>query len=322
MNWVRQNRFLSGYLAVLIVGIGVLGFLVYSSYGRFGQVSEDYHTQVAELDRLQNLSPFPDAPNLQRYTQVKQNYAAAVTDLQKQLASFEPAPETPPPTPLQFQDRLRRVVDDVTKAAQQAGIGLPDNFYLGFEQYRGAPPDTAATPGLSAELDAIRDLVNILIKERIENVTAIKRAPLPREVGGGAPAEAARSIRPGIPAAAPPDLVTRNPIEVEFTCLPSAFRESLDKITSAPRLYVIAALRVRNEVDKGPPRGGEQPVGPGPGGERGAPPPPGGAPAIDQNGVPVPPLPEKGPPPLRYVVGLEKVAVSARIDLVKVAPPH
>jgi hypothetical protein len=328
MNWVRQNRFLAGYLAVLLVGVGVLGFLVYSSYGRYSQVSDDYHTQVTELKRLQDLSPYPDAQNLQRYSQVRENYAVAVADLQKQLASLQPKPETPPPTPLEFQDRLRRVVDEVTKSAQQSGVTLPENFYLGFEQYRGAPPDTAATSALSAELDAISDLVDILLRQHITGLTAIKRGPLPSEAGGAAAVvEPTRGGRPGPAAPGAANLVARHPVEIEFNSSPNAFREALNKITAAPRLYVVAALKVRNEVDKGPPRQQDEPAG-GPN----APPehPPGtpeptgpqGTPAVDQNGVPVQPLPEKGPPPLRYVVGLEKVDVAARIDLVQVAPPH
>jgi hypothetical protein len=324
MNWVRQNRFLAGYLAALLVGVGALGFLLYSSYGRYSQVSDDYHTQVTELKRLQGLSPYPDAQNLQRYSQVRENYAVAVADLQKQLASLQPKPESPPPTPLQFQDRLRRVVEEVTKSAQQSGVTLPENFYLGFEQYRGAPPDTAATPSLSAELDAISDLIDILLRQHITSLTAIKRGPLANEAGGAvAAAETNRGGRP--PAAGPAalNLVTRNPVEVEFTTSPNGFRESLNRITAAPRLYVVTALRVRNQVDKGPPRGGDEP-GAGPNGFAGRPPepPPAGPPPVDQNGVPVQPLPEKGPPPLRYVVGLEKLDVAARIDLVQVAPPR
>jgi hypothetical protein len=323
MNWVRQNRFLAGYLAALLVGVGALGFLLYSSYGRYSQVSDDYHTQVTELKRLQGLSPYPDAQNLQRYSQVRENYAVAVADLQKQLASLQPKPESPPPTPLQFQDRLRRVVEDVTKSAQQSGVTLPENFYLGFEQYRGAPPDTAATPALSAELDAISDLVDILLRQHITSLTGIKRGPLANEAGGAAAAEVSRGGRPNGAAPAASSLVTRNPVEVEFTSSPNAFRESLNRITAAPRLYVVTALRVRNQVDKGPSRGGDEP-GAGANSFPGRPaePPPAGPPAVDQNGVPVQPLPEKGPPPLRYVVGLEKLDVAARIDLVRVAPPR
>ncbi len=149
MDWVKNNRFVAVYLAVLVIGGGVLAFLVFSAYGRYSQVSDDYRTQAAELRRLQNLEPYPNAENLRRYTDEKKSYAVAVVDLQKQLASFEPPAESPPPTPLQFQDRLRQVVDDVTKSAQQAGVGLPDGFYLGFEQYRGLrriPPPPPAFP--------------------------------------------------------------------------------------------------------------------------------------------------------------------------------
>ena len=331
MNWVRNNRFLAAYLTVLLIALGVLGYLLYSAYGDYSQVSQDYQTQVTELKRLQNLTPYPDAQNLQRYSQVKQNYSVAVADLQKQLASREPAPENAPPTPLQFQDRLRRVVDEIDKAALQAGVGLPENFYLGFEQYRGAPPDSAATQGLSSELDAIHDLISILIKQHVTTIGAVRRAPLPHEAGNTSVATAETGIRPpGRPVAVASttglELITRNPVELEFTALPTAFRESVNQITNAPRLYVIAALQVKNEVDKGPPRGGEQIVNSAPVFGRGGPPPPPGfppgPPPVDQNGVPVQPLPEKGPPPLRYVVGLEKVVVAARIDLVKVAPPR
>ena len=333
MNWARNNRFLAGYLTVLIIGLGVLGFLVFSSYGHYSQVSDDYDTQVRELKRLQNLPPYPDANNLKSYDQVKQDYAKAVFDLQKKLASYEPAPENPPPTALKFQDRLRGVVDEVSKFAAQSGVALPENFYLGFEQYRGAPPDAAVTPALSAELDAIRDLVDILIKAHVTSISAVKRGLLPREGGASiaAGADLSRSGRPGAAAPTTAELVTREPLEVDFICLPSPLRESLDAITSASRLYVIEALQVKNEVDKGPERGAEQIIGgPGASGEPNrrtpqgppGPPRPPGPPQLDQNGVPVQPLPEKGPPPLRYVVGLEKVIVAARINLVKVAPPR
>ncbi len=168
----------------------------------------------------------------------------------------------------------------------------------------------------------MRDLVGLLIKQHIEKITAMARAPLPHEPGGRA--VAAPAARPGRPegaggAAAAADLITRNVVQVEFTSLPNVFRETLDSITGAPRLYVISAVHVKNELEKGPARGPELTTA---GGRPNPPPPPASTPAADQNGVPVPPLPDKGPAPLRYVVGLEKVSVVLRIDLVKVAPPH
>ena len=84
--------------------------------------------------------------------------------------------------------------------AQNSGVGLPEGFYLGFEQYRGSPPDAAATPLLDLQLDAVSNLVTILIKTRIDRLTSIKRAPLAQE-GGAAIRRRRTSTRRARPGA-------------------------------------------------------------------------------------------------------------------------
>ena len=316
MNWVRNNRFLSIFLAIVLVGAGALGYLLYTQLSRYQQVDTDYKTQVEELKRLQALQPYPDGKSQKMYDDLRKDYTGAVTNFQTELASHEPPSANPPPTPIQFQDRLRQVVDDVSHFAQQTGVALPDGFYLGFDQYKGTPPDTAATPLLNNQLNAIQDLVTILIKTRIDKLISIKRAPLPQEGGPSAAAPAQPgSIRAAAPAA---ESVSKQVLEIAFTTLPGSFRDSLDNITKDKRLYIIRALQVKNEVDKGPPR--EDPLAAVPGGA-GQPSDSPAPTAPGPGGVPNPPLPEKGPPPLRYVVGQEKLDVVARIELARVAPP-
>ena len=313
MNWVRNNRFLSGFLAVMLVGVAGLGYLLYSAMGRYTAVDDQYKTQVTELKRLQALQPYPDQPNQAKYEEIRKTYAQSVRDLQTMLAAYEPPPENPPPTPLQFQDRLRIAVEETVGTAQRAGVELPkEKFYLGFEQYSSTPPDPAATPLLSQELNAINDIVAVLLRNKhIEALASIKRGPVPGEAGG--PGSAPPTPAPGKPAApvAAP-LVVKYPVEFEFTALPNSFREILNSITTANRLYIVRAVLVKNQMDKGPARAlatGPDPAGgPGPGP---------GAPA-DPN---APPLPDKGPPRLQYVVGQERLNVILRIELTKVAPP-
>ena len=122
-----------------------------------------------------------------------------------------------------------------------------------------------------------------------------------------------------------PALVSKYPLEIAFTALPSSFRESLNKIVSDKELYVIRSLMVKNQVDKGPSRIDPMQAAAGvPAGVAPAAPTPTGAPAsgggFDGNGVPVPPLPDKGPAPLRYIVGQERLDVTARIELASVKP--
>ncbi len=310
MNWVRNNRFLSGFLAVMLLGVGGLGFLLYKALDRYTAVDERYKSQVAELKRLQALPPYPNQENQVKYEALRKNYAQTVRDLQTTLASYEPAPENPPPTPLQFQDRLRRAVEDTIAQAQTAGIETPkERFYLGFEQYSGTPPDAAATPLLSSELNAIGDLVNILIQgKHITTLSYIKRSPVPGEAGAPSAVPAPVAGKPAA-APAPTPLVSKYPIEIAFTALPNSFREVLNAITTAKRLYIVRAVLVKNEMDKGPARAVvTDPAAPGA---------PGAAP-VDPN---APPLPDNAPPPLRYVVGQERLNVVLRIELTKVAPP-
>ncbi len=328
MNWVRNNRFLAAFLGVIIVVGGALSFLLFTAYGHYAEVSTQYDSQVAELKRLQGLDLYPNEANLKKYEEVRTNYQQAVNQLQTKLASLEPPAENPPLTPLLFQDKLRQVVEETVRHAQASGVGLPEGFYLGFEQYRGAPPDTAATPLLTRQLYAIQNLVDILINQHVEKLSSIKRGLLTQEAGAPTPAPGANPGKPGGAPALP--LVAKYPLEITFTALPSSFREVLNRIISGKDLYVIRALQVKNQMDKGPSRtveGAGLPGGPGFGGPPAAPNPnPAAATAaanggVDANGVPVPPLPDKGPPPLRYVVGQERLDVIARIELASVRPP-
>ena len=321
MNWARNNRFLAGFLGIVIVVGGVLGYLLFSSYSHYSDVSTQYDSQVTELKRLQGLTTYPNETNLKKYEEVRQDYQQKVLDLQTKMAALDPAPEKQPLTPLQFQDRLRQRVDETVQHAQQAGVVLPENFYLGFEQYRGAPPDAAATALLTTHLTEIQNLVDLLINQHVEKITTIKRALLPQETGTAA---AAAAPGPGKKPGAVPDapLVSKYPLEIAFTALPSSFQEALNKIVSAKEIYIVRALQVKNQMDKGPSRvtdaGSGAPGAP----AFGAPP---AAPAVggvDANGVPIPPLPDKGPPPLRYVVGQERLDVVARIELASVRAPR
>lgn len=314
MNWIRNNTFLAAFLAVMVLGIGGLTYLLIDSMGRYDQVAQDYDTQVKELKRLQALKPFPDQANLAAYQEVKKTYKQAVDELRAKLAAFEPAPETPPPGPTQFQDRLRRVVDDVTKAAQLANVAYPDDFYLGFERYRNSLPDAVATPLLSRQLDNIQELVGILIKERVDRITAVKRVVLPQESGGGAapvftPARS-QNNKPGANAAGAAELVSKLPVVLEFTGPSGCARNTLNDISHSKRLFVVRAIQVKNESDKGPVRGQDPTQA-------------GGAGAVaagDPNATTTDAASQKGTPALRYVVGQERLNVVERVELVKVSP--
>ena len=310
MNWIRNNKFLAGFVAFMVIGVGALVTLLINSMGQYDQVSQDYNTQVTEMKRLQALQPYPDQDNLAKYQEVETGYKQAVDDLRTKMAAFEPPVQNPPFTPTEFQDHLRKVVDEKVKAADQYGIAYPTDFYMGFERYRNSLPEAAATPLLTTQLDNIEELVSILIRERVDKIGKVSRAILPQENGAAATPP---PVVKGAPTQNQPvagDLVAKLPVVLDFSGPPTTFGAVLNDITHSKRLFIVRALKITNQSDKGPPRGQEPPAG----GVSAAP-----APASAEAN-PGEPLPEKGPPPLRYVVGQEKIDAVARIELAKVAP--
>ncbi len=312
MDWLRKHQFLAGFFGFVIVAAGALGYLLYTQMGAYDQTSQDYDAAVKELDRLQASTPFPFQKSKGKLIDLRKESADRVFELQKRLAEYEPPAERANFTPTEFQDKLRRVVDEVTQAAKAANVELPPDFYMGFEQYRGVLPDAGAAPALSRELDAIEDLLKIVINRRIEKLTSIKRAPLPQEPGGaGANSAAAQPPGRPKPGAAPAplaDSVVRFPVELAFSCPPSAFRDSLDDIVTAKRLFLVRAIQVKNQAQKGPVRDV-----PGSGGP--ANPPPAGTP--DPNAAATP----SDKPAITYIVGLEKLDVDMRVEILRVTPP-
>ncbi len=298
MDWIRKNRFLAGFLGLVVAAAGALGYLVFAQMGTYDQTSQDYDAAVRELDRLQTATvPFPYQKSKAALIQISKDTAVRVTELQKRLADYEPPAERADFKPVEFQDKLRRVVEETVGAARAANVELPADFYMGFEQYRGAPPTPEAAPALSRELDAVQDLMKILIARHIEKLNSLRRAPLPQEPGG-AGASATTSLA---------DSVARFPLDVAFSGQPSAFRESLDDVVNSKRLFLVRALQVKNQVQKGPSR--ESPTG-----SQSLP-----AAAANPDTPGLAPAPEK--PSMTYIVGQEKLDVDMRVEIIKVTPP-
>lgn len=329
MTWVQNNRFLAVLLAVVLLGVGGLGYGIYSAYGRFDEVSQRYDAQAAELLRLQKLSPYPEEANRQRYEGVRKQYDEAVRTLQAQLANESPAPEKI--TATEFQNRLRDVVGSVTGLARQNNVALPEGFYLGFDPYRVTVPPAEAAPLLAMQLKSCEQVARTLISRRVERVTTFKRVPLREEGGptGGttpaptpAPGPTGNNRGNNAAAAAANALVTFYPLQVDFHAPPAVFREVVDDLLKAQPLYVIRALRVKNERDKGPGRGaaalasGEE--APTPAAAINTTP----SPATNRGGVSAavePPLPDRAT--LRYIVGTERLDVQMRLELARFSTP-
>lgn len=305
MNWVRENKFLTGFFAVLLIGVGVLGYLLYSASGSFTEISDKYDHQAAELKRLQNLKPYPDEENLTKMRAQKEAFVAATSTLRQTLAAhvFPVAPLTQE----KFQDNLRASVSKTVEKATAAGVKLPEKFYLGFETYQSSLPKPEAAAPLGRQLQAIEFLVNHLIDDKIGALTALVRSPLPQErapSAGSAPAPAGR----GGAVAPATEFVTKNPLLISFTSEQNRARKWLNEVASAKeQFYIIRAATIKNLVPKGPARletAGEGSAAPA------------SSPSAEPNASPSP-----GASSLKFIVGNESIEVAAKVEIVDFEPP-
>jgi hypothetical protein len=292
MNWFQQNRWLGTFLIAL--GIStlialVLLFTMKSSYeGAFAQFNE----ATAERSRLERIDPFPSDANYKKMKVHIENYSAALDKFKEELKTHVlPAPSL---APNEFQSRLRQVTTATSEKARVNKVRLPDSFFLGFDEFTAALPNTAAAPLLGQELSQIQILMDILIDARVDSVTALRRTPLPEEKGVPPTAASVPGRKPAGAAGTGPKMLERGVVDLTFVAAPSAARKVINQIAAVnDQFFIIRTLHVRNEKDKGPAR--EQTAG---------------APADS-------PAKLASNASLNFIVGNEHIETSARIEIVR-----
>jgi len=298
MTWIRNNKFLAGFFAFMGVGVAALGYLLYSAYSNYSDISDSYDKQATELVRLQSLTPYPDDGSLKKLRAQKAVYAQDVADLQNTLAAWNR--HLQPMAPQQFQEELKQSAVDFVNSAAQGGLKLPDGFYMGFDDYRDAPPNPDAASPLDRELKGAEILLSELLESRVTSIVSFTRTPLEEEQ---AVPEASS------PAKIPPP-VSYYPFDVKFTSGQIQFRRFMNAIVrNKEQFFVIRSIQVMTSNIKGPHHATEPPEAPG-----GAPLPDGPAGESSQG-------PAGARNSIQFILGKESVSVSMRIEIVEFAVP-
>jgi hypothetical protein len=288
MNWYRENRWLGNFLiAFAVTALLALCFLFRARSG-FTEASAQFNGAATERNRLEHLNPFPNEGNFRKTRAALDDYGATLTKLKAELRAQVLPVE--PIAPNEFQSRLRRAIVNTTEKARANRVKLPENFNLGFDEFRTTLPTTAAAPLLGQELAQVELLFGILIDARVDAIAAVKRTTPPAEATA-APTPPPK--KPSAPANAAPPVVERAIVDLTFTASPSAIRKVSNQIASAERqFFIVRTLYVRNQQLKGPAR--EQTAA-----TAGTTPPPTSA--------------------IKFIVGNEHVEITARIEIVRFA---
>jgi hypothetical protein len=288
MNWYRENRWLGNFVIAFAAGLLIALWFLFHAKGEFSDASAQFNEVAIERARLEHLNPFPNEENFRKTQAALENYGATLNKTKEELKS-QVVPLAPL-APNEFQTRLREAIANVTEKARANRVKLPENFSLGFDEFTAALPDTAASPLLGQQLNQVELLVNILIDNRVDAITDLKRPVTPAQpVAAAAPAQR----KP------PPDtakVIDRAVVDLAFSASPTALRKVLNQIASFDRqFFIVRTLHVHNEQQKGPSRE-----------HSGA--------ATSGNAAP---NPATSPSAIKFIVGNEHLEAAAAVELVR-----
>lgn len=306
MSFFRQNPFIGWLVAIAGVCALAAAFFLFRAKGGFNEALARFSETALEKNRLEGGNPFPNDTNLRKMKTHTENYVGALEKLKAELKTR--VLPVDPIAPNEFQSRLRQAVNGATERARVNKVKLPESFYLGFEEYASALPNTAVAPLLGQQLAQAERVLNMLIDARVDAVTAFRRTPLASERGAAPSTSPSPSPgrKPSSSAAqSGPKLVEPNTVDITFAAAPSVVRKILNQLAaSSQQFYAVRTLHVRNEKEKGPPRQ-----------QSGA-----GDSAAAQGGTADATQSATGKPPsgnLNFIVGNEHIEVSAKIEMLR-----
>ena len=292
MNWLKQNPIAAFLILLAIIGTGVTSYLAVDATALRNEAQANLDSQLQKLKQFQNQKPFPEDASLKALEESLVGYRAEVAKYRTTLASME-APLTPI-NPQEFQDDLRKAVDELKKNAIEKGVALPDDFFYGFDAYQAAPPSQQEVVELNREFCIIRGIANSLVDLKIGSIDSLKRQEVPVKAPAASPAPPAK---PGTPNESPkaPAISTRTFI-LTFTAPQEKLLSAFNMIQNKDEFLLIRSLALDNTSPQPPPRSQ-------PGDSSGSP------------AIPVPGISAKSSETIQAILGRESVTASFFVEI-------
>ncbi|MEI8293539.1 MAG: Amuc_1100 family pilus-like protein [bacterium] len=250
MNWFKQHPLGLFLLLIALVGTGVTSYLAVNAASRRDEAQAALDEQLQKLKKFQSQKPFPTEQNLKLVKESLEQYRNEIAKYRAALTAMN-APQVPI-NPQEFQDELRKAADDLRKKALEKGVGLPDKFFYGLEEYQAIPPSQQEVSELNREFQTIRRITDEIVDLKIGSLDSLKRlqmaVPSPNQA---APTPAKPGATPQVPKA--PAFSTKT-FTLTFTAPQEKLLSAFNLIQSSPEFLIIRSLTMDNSNPAPPSR--------------------------------------------------------------------
>jgi hypothetical protein len=218
----KAKLLLMAIVVVLLVVIGLSGFLLFKGIRQFASAEVKLKRSVSMLRNYYVRNPFPSTANVDKEVENVRVVEEWYGKLLGALKGGEIAPQQK--TPSTFMTLLSNTKNALVAQArpnQPSGTALPKDFAFGFDRYMaiGSLPAPADVPRLTQQLMITEQICRILFEERARGLLAIRRdefedvAAPPQE--GAAPSARPLTRLPVTPEAAGEGVGQPKPDEVK-----------------------------------------------------------------------------------------------------------
>lgn len=251
MDWIRENKPLAAILGVIIVGSLALGYLLYNAWSIYAETKDGYLGLGSQVAGLKSAQLAPTEANLKQKQAVVAEYAKLVDTLGKTVLILQPKVE--PLNDIEFQEKLKGKISDIRKAVQSK-MQLPADFAFGFDDYTHTlPKSAAAATELSGYLDAMDELMKLVLKCGVKSVDLLERSKLPVEAPASAAAQGNNNA--GMRGQATASVLEKRQISMVLTLDQGPLQLLISRLTNPtdmPYFTSLRLVRIENQIQDGP----------------------------------------------------------------------
>jgi len=252
-DWFKNNPFMASLSAAAVVVLVLGAYLLYAELGRLEEEQSSFDQKKMQLQALQRSKPYPNQSNVDAKRKETEEAAELLQQLEAELAV-----DAPSATPQAFQDELAEMVKNISAKAAAKQIGLPDNFYLGFEQYETQLPQADIAPRLLLQLRSINAVATVLVDSQVKSLGPILRSPVSGENKSDAAEEEEKAPKKKRESASPQ--LEMVPFDVSFTSDQTAFRTAFNRISELKPPVFIKLVAIDNSSPLPPSKATEPPA--------------------------------------------------------------
>jgi len=239
MNLIKSNPFVSALAGITAVICAALFYLASKGSGKYVDARAAFDESTAAVNTSEGIPLYPTVANRDGKRKALGEYRQSIAELSGLFDKYRPGPlgEIDPQT---FTNRLKTANAEVSEAFKSAGSELPDNFFLGFEDYATKLANKETTGVLGYQLDGMKHALLGLADARPSQLIRIHREPVPEETGGNfepKPGEVARNFA----------------CELTFRGSETSARKFISYLgDTGTYYYVVRCVKILNERDTPP----------------------------------------------------------------------